>query len=440
MLKLSPFFLRRICYHLTMIEFSQSFCVAPWLHAHISANGSRRLCCVAKQPEEDLSSLSWEEFKNSEYLKKTRKLMLAGRTVSDCRRCDNADSKNTYKSYLNKLYENEIKNILKSTDIDGSTSFPTMSVDYRKKICNLKCQTCSPFSSSSYNSFLKQKKAEEYEDLFLSEMKEIPSYKKIMLNFDKEFSSHLAAGHVNLIYFAGGEPLLDPQHFTHLKQSLSINPQINLTYNTNLMIAEETVKNWVELLNQFNSLIIIRVSLDGLDEIGKYIRKGIDLSQIDKNINYIIKNKNENIKLELDMTLTSLGFFNLVEMMSYAAMKKISLLIKPMIGGEKYFPLLRPEKTPLELRKKILTNWREKFSSLSIEDKKLLIDANEAVESMCVDLPFEKTNSDDLDRLKKIEKLFDLQDRFFELLKSNSTGKLWADELTQLKNKEPINP
>ena len=47
----------------------QSFCVAPWIHAHVGANGRRRLCCISNEVPQEFAKIKYDDLVNKENYK-----------------------------------------------------------------------------------------------------------------------------------------------------------------------------------------------------------------------------------------------------------------------------------------------------------------------------------------------------------------------------------
>src|SRR5215831_3400351 len=108
-----------------------SFCAAPWVHSHVDALGTRRLCCQAKPAPQDSASLSSSEFTNSEYMKTIRMQMMSGVLPHDCINCAIPAKQEVSRLSFNRRFQHHFDDIYNSTKDDGSTSSPIVSVDYR---------------------------------------------------------------------------------------------------------------------------------------------------------------------------------------------------------------------------------------------------------------------------------------------------------------------
>ena len=135
------------------------------------------------------------------------------------------------------------------------------------------------------------------------------------------------------IYWAGGEPLLDPVH-TKVMQSLAISPTasaISLTYNTNLSRLHVGEWNWLESLKAFRRVHIF-VSVDALGEVGEYLRTGFLHSVFMTNFRELQAWRlGETRQVTLDLTLNLLNLFHLEPLMDFAIQEKVELDAKLMI-------------------------------------------------------------------------------------------------------------
>lgn len=410
---------------------SKSFCVAPWVHAHVSANGGRRLCAIAERIPKEYSQMPWSEFKNSDYMKQVRKSMLEGKTLSECKACDNANKTESTREELNKYYADEISNMISSTDAEGVTSCQTRYLDYRHSLCNLKCRTCSPFSSSAYYFHMLKQKREDVMDLFGALVSE---YTKKLLpsfvdHFANEYVSFVENENLNRIYFAGGEPLLDPKHFEVLDRLLAKNQKVDVIYNTNLMMGPQKCQNWIEKINQLQGSVKLCVSFDGTHEVGEYIRQGSKFEVIDKNLTLLMQMKKPHVEVVLDMTLTSLNLFFLKDVAEYVIQKKISLFAKMMISGERYFPLLRLQTIPAQIKIQIVQRWRDYFNSLPAENAQYLHMFNPAIELWASRGDYEEVTPVYISKLAALENMYPEATKFEELLKRDHLGLNWTQEL-----------
>ena len=272
---------------------SKSFCPLPWIHLATRPNGDVRLCCTANASgagttdkesglvkdngvNMNLQTHSIEQVWNSSYMKQTRVQMLNGEYPYSCTKCYQEElngivSKRQWETVVWKE-RLDIDAIVSRTEADGTLPVDIPYFDLRLgNMCQLKCIMCSPHDSSSW---IKEWKAQ------------YPKYKTIELKQDQgwnidfdytwyqkgEFLSSLRtqAHNIKELYFAGGEPLLIPEHYKILEFMVETGNAQNcvLRYNSNGM---ELPEKLFELWKHFKQ-VKFNFSVDSFGERNDYIR------------------------------------------------------------------------------------------------------------------------------------------------------------------------
>ena len=142
---------------------NDAICVIPWVHLNITPQGKVRHCCVGTDYNNyagDLSDNTIEEIFNGEYMQKLRLQMLAGEKPSICSKCYETENSGASSSRVvhNSFYKNKLKALPELTNNNGTVDSVDLSYwDFRfSNLCNYKCRTCSPESSSSWVSDAKE--------------------------------------------------------------------------------------------------------------------------------------------------------------------------------------------------------------------------------------------------------------------------------------------
>jgi|688.fasta_scaffold379518_2 molybdenum cofactor biosynthesis enzyme MoaA len=181
-------------------------------------------------------------------------------------------------------------------------------LDFRNSnLCNLKCRTCGPHFSSSWAKELNYEHPVIQTDVF-------EQVKKIL---DKNIKN---------IYFAGGEPFLNKDHWQLLELLIRLNYAANITlyYSTNLTITTFKSLDAYSLWKNFKEVQVM-VSVDAIGEPFNYIRSGANWDLVDKNINTLLKQKN--IHVILSFTLSAISVWFLPDVLEYANQKRIKVNI-----------------------------------------------------------------------------------------------------------------
>ena len=263
---------------------SKTICSLPFTHLATHPHGGVTLCCVSDHVNAasnartgdrilSLNKDNIDSVMNSDFFKQVRCEMTAGREPKACTRCydeERAGIKSKRQEENARYLENS------RVVIDGMLPDGTIDVDFRfielrlGNICNLRCRTCNPVSSSKWIS--------EYSKL-QNELKFVTDYSNIEKGewFEQDaFWEDLLekSNGLRRIYVNGGEPTMVKKHFRYLEMLIErgLHKQVELWYNINLtQVPDELVMLW----KQFKS-ISVSASIDDLDRRNSYIRSGSD--------------------------------------------------------------------------------------------------------------------------------------------------------------------
>ncbi|NLW46105.1 MAG: twitch domain-containing radical SAM protein [Firmicutes bacterium] len=266
-----------------LIEKGKHFCVAPWVHLHVTSLGNMNLCCSARVNGKGYGSLNencFQELWQGEIIRNFRLKLLADEADPRCAQCYQQAKLGLWnlRTEINNLYAYKYLDWVVDTDSEGfSPNAKPVDWDIRfSNICNLKCRSCGYYSSSRWF----------YEGKVLGRWKFTDSNKAIIKITDSaKLLNDLGPyfSYVDRIQFAGGEPLLMEENY-HLLQILDgLNKHdVELSYITNL--TKLALKNYdiISFWKKFTKLRIA-ISLDGLGARCEYLRKGLKWDQVLEN-------------------------------------------------------------------------------------------------------------------------------------------------------------
>lgn len=300
---------------------SKTFCPLPWIHLATRPNGDVRVCCTANasgagiedQKEVglvkqdginmNLRDHTIEEVFNSYQMRKTRLQMIAGEIPSSCVKCfkEEANGITSKRQWETKEWAQrlDLKQIVKDTKPDGTVPVNIPYFDLRLgNLCQLKCIMCSPHDSSSW---IKEWKLQ------------FPQYKNTDLikdqgwddNFDYTWyqkgsfieSMKTQAKYIKELYFAGGEPLLIPEHYNILEFMVEEGLAKNcaLRYNSNgLELPDKLFTLW----NHFKE-VRFNFSIDAYDKRNDYIRYPSKWKDVESNLKRLDLNTNNNTVINI---------------------------------------------------------------------------------------------------------------------------------------------
>lgn len=267
-------------------DTGKHFCVLPWIHMHVWANGNTYPCCLSTYEYKvgNTNEKSFKELWNSEKMCAMRKNMLDDKPTEGCKKCYNIEENdgvsmrmNTNKSFSHHIKRKEL------TNRDGSVDDVFMSyMDIRfSNICNFKCRSCGPeFSSLWYDDAIAQGR-------WSSKESKIFRVKDTITELWDDMNQWIDT--VEQIYFAGGEPLIMDEHYKILEYLIEIGrTDIDISYNTNLSKLKYKSKDVIELWKQFEH-VTVGASLDDSGDRAELIRSGTKWKDIVNNRKRILK-------------------------------------------------------------------------------------------------------------------------------------------------------
>jgi MoaA/NifB/PqqE/SkfB family radical SAM enzyme len=175
-------------------------------------------------------------------------------------------------------------------------------VDIRNSnVCNLKCRTCYPGNSNQW--------AVELGHTIPIQQQDISKYKHVLISPS-----------TNWIYYTGGEPFINAEHWNILKEliELGYSKNITLTYNSNLTTLKFKQINILDLWKEFKSVSVM-ASIDAVGEKFNYIRSGADWDSVKENIVLLesYQQENKNLTLEIACTVSILNIWFVKELLEY---------------------------------------------------------------------------------------------------------------------------
>lgn len=317
---------------------SKTLCALPWIHLATRPNGDVRLCCTANASGAgdvdekviglvkkngislNLRNNSLEEIWNSDQMKQTRLTMLRGEVPDSCKKCfvEEANGIVSKRQWETEVWKErlDLPAIVKTTDTDGSLPVNIPYFDLRLgNMCQLKCVMCSPHDSSAW---IKDWKIQ------------YPTYKNIELQTDQRWDSSYdytwyqkgsfldtmkdQASNIKELYFAGGEPLLIPEHYKILEFMVDSGNAKNciLRYNSNGL---ELPSKLFDLWRHFKS-VKFNFSIDNLFEKNDYIRYPSKWNDVLHNLQ-ILDNTDENVTVNIACAVQLLNVLDLVEFVEW---------------------------------------------------------------------------------------------------------------------------
>lgn len=287
---------------------SETFCILPWMHLALKADGSFRPCAqYIGSVAADSQTLS--EAWNADSYNAIRAAMLAGEKVEGCVRCYDLESKGVQSKRRSEFlrHQGEFESIQ-----DHWQKGP-LSIDLRAdNICNSGCIICFPHSSSFLESEIRKNPQANFHPSFHDWVEKVDASKRREQFVAKTNMFKSEVGNLKYIYIAGGEPFLSKRamEFIQAQVNLGQAKEQVLKISTNLtMIKEEHIS----LLNQFMA-VELYISVDGVRELYEYIRYPCKWSQLESSLELLMNKKSEQVKVEFTPTISIFNIFGLKDL------------------------------------------------------------------------------------------------------------------------------
>lgn len=316
------------------------FCVLPWLNLNTNPNGNIKLCCniqidhwVSDGVPYNLGKHDIDVIWYSHYMKNARKMHRSNLGSVECADCYNMEKVSghsprvgqndmwTERQADDKSLEKYLKDVSSEEPLIRPKQLPT-SLELRLgNKCNLKCITCWGMSSSLIH--------EERTEYLKNNLLDVPALKWLEADWENEkqlvdntdvsewFETDIfynnfkkMAPTLKRLYTTGGEPTVIKANYKMLQFLLEAgNDTCRIEFTSNMT-------NWNPLfydnLSKFKN-VEIQMSIDGVDEIGEYIRYPSNFSKVRENLFKAVEiaSRNPGWKIKCYTVLQALNYKHL---------------------------------------------------------------------------------------------------------------------------------
>ena len=278
---------------------SKTFCLHPFTGLATSTDGSILVCCRS-HPIGNIKDNSLEEIWNNDKMREIRRKVLNGEWPSECASCkldeDSGVESMRLRHISGRIPETRsllYPNALDELDDDHKMPFKIPSMEIKlNNLCNLKCRMCHPMDSTSWNDWDQVEEFYKKEGNFMINFIEKNNLKrKPYLNFYEDNPNWWNSFEKNIPYFdrvefAGGEPLMDPEHYKILSMLKPYGKNITLKYATNGTTLGIKSGNIYDYWPNFKS-VMVSISMDGIGDVYNYIRGNSEWQLVLDNIKRI---------------------------------------------------------------------------------------------------------------------------------------------------------
>jgi MoaA/NifB/PqqE/SkfB family radical SAM enzyme len=281
---------------------SCTFCMHPFTGLATREDGAIQACCRS-HPVGFVQDTPLEEIWNGDTMKRIRRQVLNDERPPECEPCFSLEDQGVeslrqrhIRGLIPEARVNLYPDALDALNDDYSMPFeiPTMELKLNN-LCNLKCRMCHPMDSTSWNDWEEVEEFYKNDDNIIAKivddfnLKEKPFLDKFQDDPRWWASLEKLLPYFRRVEFAGGEPLMDPQHYRILDMLAPYGDQIEIKYATNLTtLGIKGGRTVHDYWPKFKS-VAVNVSLDGVGDSYEYIRGNANWDEVVANIREIQK-------------------------------------------------------------------------------------------------------------------------------------------------------
>jgi len=301
-----------------LLTKSKTFCMFPWTHLNATPLGNIFPCCSNDYtaPMGNTKDMTLKEAFNSDFMKNLRLDMLNEKKNPICDFCykHEAAGPHSFRTYSIEHFGEYFDESLDMTRTDGHVDeFRMRYFDIRfSNICNFKCRSCGSEFSSQWA--LEDKKVWNPDG-------------PIIMHVDGEKGDVLQevldqVDYIDLAYFAGGEPLITPEHYVILEELIRKGKTNTvLRYNTNASTVSYKDKDIFDLWKHFPK-VELSCSIDHYGDRAEVMRHGTDWARVEKNLKMF--KSLDYIDFQLNTVLSIMNYYTLNDFFEY--MNRVGLI------------------------------------------------------------------------------------------------------------------
>ncbi len=333
---------------------SDTFCVLPFTHLSTRPNGDITPCCRSRDTLGNIKDMTFEQAWNGERQQQLRKDLLRGVRNKHCFQCWDMEDQGSIsmRQSMNKTRQHMIP---QTCDVQMPFVVPVLELKM-SNLCNFRCRTCKPELSTTWMKDWSAVK-NEYESLGLH------NDTKRQTNFDNDqFIQDILrlAPTIEIVEFAGGEPLMDPLHYKVLEVLEPFASNISVKYSTNLSKVKfgkfDTIESWAKF-----KAVDLSLSIDGHPELNNYIRTESDTDVLAQNLRDVKRELGSKYEGRAALCYSAWNVFGLPE--SYEYFERV--LDTPVHGNIAWDPIfINPQVLPEELKQKATEKYKKYLNTV----------------------------------------------------------------------------
>ncbi len=333
---------------------TDTFCVLPFTHLSTRPDGAITPCCRSRETLGNIRDMTFEQAWNSERQQQLRTELLSGKRAKLCFQCWDMEDQGSVsmRQSMNKTRQHMIP-----TQLEPIMPFVVPVLELKmSNLCNFRCRTCKPDLSTTW---LKDWKSVKHE----YESHGLYNETARLTNFDNDqFVEDIIklAPTIEIVEFAGGEPLMDPLHYKVLEALEPFASNITVKYSTNLSKVKfgkfDTIASWAKF-----KAVDLSLSIDGYPELNNYIRTESDTDVLAKNLQLVKRELKEKYDGRAALCYSAWNVFGLTESYEYFE----HVLDTPVHGNIAWDPIfINPQVLPKELKQQATQQYKDYLNTV----------------------------------------------------------------------------
>jgi len=300
-----------------MQSVSQTYCPLPWTHLYVGPDSNIAPCCIG-QTIGNYGETTLEEAWNSNDMKQLRLDMMSDVKNPLCANCYKKEDMGFKSMRQNSMIRMpEIaEEAMTLTNDDGSLNdFKLTYLDIRfNNLCNFKCRTCNPFFSSPIAvEAIQNPELQKYSGVVDNSLFQ---NKNIITEVEKHYP------YVKHIYFAGGEPMMQEDHWNILKYFVESGnaKNVSLIYSTNTSKLSYKNNSIFDYWKHFKG-VYVQMSIDAEGRRAEYWRDGTNWEELFENLKKI---KNNNVQYSIHSVISWVNIYSYIELVKLLITEEFS--------------------------------------------------------------------------------------------------------------------
>jgi MoaA/NifB/PqqE/SkfB family radical SAM enzyme len=296
---------------------SKVFCMFPWVHLNVTPKGDVYPCCSNNytDPFANTKTSTLADAFNCDQMKQLRLNMLDDQPSKICEFCYKHEEASPYsfRQYSKEHFGKYFDELVPSTYPNGVVDdFKMRYLDIRfSNICNFKCRTCGSEFSSQWAAEMRANHDPTHPISLHADNNSGKLLDEVMQHID----------HIDLAYFAGGEPLITDEHYSLLEEFIRKGrTDIVLRYNTNASTIKYKKHEILDLWKHFKK-IELSCSIDHYGERAEWLRKGTDWGKIENNL--LTFRTLDFVSFQINTVFSIFNYFTITEFYDYLISKNI---------------------------------------------------------------------------------------------------------------------